>query len=198
MRQSTILATLGLCLTLIGCASTSVDTSGAALKEPLCQAGAEKLSVLVFWGPIWRPDQKEPARREAAALRGIQDFFANSGCMANADIRRLMGERSAEVPADAQLLALASAAKPPADRVLVIVVRELGPTLRIGIPVLVQGTTEVVVEVRVLNARTGDATANLRTHWQNGGTFVIKGVKTLEHDMSAALRAALISTDIPQ
>jgi len=32
--------------------------------------------------------------------------------------------------------------------------------------------------------------------WQNGGTFVIKGVQTLEQDMSAALRAALMSADV--
>ena len=117
--------------------------------------------------------------------------------MVDADIRRLKGERSAQVPADAQLLALAAAATPPADRMLVIVVRELGPTLRIGIPVLVQGATEAVIEVRVLDARTGDTMANFRSHWQNGGRFVIKGVKTLEQDMSAALRAALISADVP-
>ena len=182
----------------MACASTRVDTTGAALKQALCPVDAQKLSVLVFWGPQWRADQKEPSRREAAAQRGIQDFFANSGCMAGADIRRLDGERSAQVPADSQLLALAAAATPPADRVLVIVVRELGPTLVVGIPVLVQGTTEVVMEVRVLNARTGDSMANLRTHWQNGGTFVVKGVQTLDQDMSAALRAALMSADVSQ
>jgi hypothetical protein len=35
--------------------------------------------------------------------------------------------------------------------------------------------------------------ADVRTHWQNGGTFIIKGVKTLEEDMSAALRSTLMS-----
>jgi len=35
--------------------------------------------------------------------------------------------------------------------------------------------------------------ANVRTHWQNGGTFVVKGVKTLDQDMSAALRTTLMS-----
>ena len=36
--------------------------------------------------------------------------------------------------------------------------------------------------------------ANTRTFWRNGGTFVIKGVKTLDQDMSAALSATLMST----
>jgi hypothetical protein len=76
---------------------------------------------------------------------------------------------------------------------VLIVVRELGPKLVIGIPALVEGGTEVVVDVRVLNARTSESMADVRTHWQNGGTFIIKGVKTLEEDMSAALRSTLMS-----
>jgi hypothetical protein len=159
----------------------------------LCEASAGKLSALVYWGPQWRPDQKEPPLREAAALRGIQDFFANSRCVANADIRRLPSEAAATVPSDEQLLRLAAAVSPAADRVVLIVVRELGPKLLIGIPVLVEGGTEVVIDVRVLDLHTSESLADVRTHWKNGGMFVVKGVKTLDQDMSAALRATLIS-----
>jgi hypothetical protein len=181
-----------LCVALLGCASTKVETTGSALREPLCQAGTGKLSALVYWGPRWRPDQKEPALREAAAQRGIEDFFAGASCIASVDIRRLPGEGLAEVPSDAQLLGSATKATPAADRVLVIVVRELGPVLRIGLPVLVEGGTEVVLEVRILDVRTATSMANARTHWQNGGTFVVKGVQSLEQDMSAALGAVLM------
>jgi hypothetical protein len=188
------LAAALVCAALAGCAATTkVETTGAALNEPLCRAGGEKLFALVFWGPQWRPDQKEPPAREAAALRGIQAFFAGSSCLALADLRRLPGERSSEVPSDAELLRLASSAAPLPDRVVLIVVRELGPKLVIGIPALVEGGTEVVVDVRVLNARTSESMADVRTHWQNGGTFIIKGVRTLEEDMSAALRSTLMS-----
>jgi hypothetical protein len=191
MSRSHILAVF-IWAALFGCASTKVETSGSGLKEPLCQAGAERLSVLAYWGPQWRPDQKQPPLREAAALRGIQDFFASSNCVASVHIRRLPAEASTNVPSDEQLLRLASAAIPAPDRVLLIVVRELGPKLLVGIPVLVEGGTEVVVDVRVLNARTSEPLAKVRTHWQNGGTFVIKGVKTLDQDMSAALRVTLM------
>jgi hypothetical protein len=34
--------------------------------------------------------------------------------------------------------------------------------------------------------------ANTQTLWRNGGTLVIKGVTTLDHDMSAALTATLL------
>src|SRR5262245_13275563 len=177
-----------LCAALLGCASTKVETSGSAMREPLCQAGAEKLAALVYWGPRWRPDQKEPALREAAAERGIEQFFAGLPCVALMDIRRMpLGD----IPSDAELLRLAGGAPPP-DRVVAIVVRELGPVLKIGLPVLVEGGTEVVLEVRILDVRNAASMANVRTHWQNGGTFVVKGVKTLEQDMSAALAAVLM------
>jgi hypothetical protein len=55
MSYSHILAIFCSCAALFGCASTKVETSGSGLKEPLCQAGAERLSVLAYWGPQWRP-----------------------------------------------------------------------------------------------------------------------------------------------
>lgn len=180
-----------LLVVLPGCASTKVDTTGATLQVPFCSAGAGKLSALVYWGPRWRPDQKAPERREAAALRGIESFFSDSACVARFDVQRLPGERMAEVPSDEALLKLAAAASPRPDKVLVIVVRELGPILRIGIPSIVEGATEVLLELRLLDVPTSSAQANVRTHWWNGGTFVVKGVGSLERDMSAALTAAL-------
>ncbi len=190
-RERAILAT-ALVVIVSGCASTRVETTGATMYEPFCSEGSGKLSALVYWGPQWRTDQKEPERREAAALRGIESFFADSACVAGFEVRRLPGERTAEVPSDDALLKLASAASPMADKVLVIVVRELGPILRIGIPSIVEGGTEVVLELRLLDVPSSSAQANVRTHWWNGGTFVVRGVGSLERDMSAALAAALM------
>jgi hypothetical protein len=192
MRHSKFLAGLSLCIGLFGCASTKVETSGAAPKWPLCQADGEQLSALALWGPAWRTDQKDVPHREAAAQRGIEHFFDQSGCFSKVEIRRLPGDRSAFAPADLEILELARANKPTPDRLVVITVRELGPVVRLfGSPALVEGGTEVVLELKVLNVRTGESMANLHTHWQNGGALVIKGVKTLEQDMSAALQAAL-------
>jgi hypothetical protein len=146
---------------------------------------------LVLWSPQWRPDQKEPVRREAAALRGIQNFFVNSRCVNNVDIRRLPNEHSIEAPSDDQLLRLATATAPVPDIVYFITVRELGPKLLIGIPAIIEGGTEVVIDVRVLNVQKSESMASVRTRWQNGGKFVIKGVGTLDQDMSAALRTTL-------
>ena len=182
---------------LTGCASTKVETTGATLQEPLCKRDGRKAAALVYWGPQWRPDQKEPERRETAALRGIESFLASSECLARFDVRRLPGASTAQVPPDGALLKQASAAV-RADKVLVIVVRELGPILRIGIPSIVEGATEVVLELRLLDVPTSTAQANVRTHWWNGGTFVIKGVGSLERDMYAALSAALTPAIAPR
>ena len=192
MNHPKLIVCLGLCIGLAGCASTKVETSGAVAKQPLCQASGEQLSGLVLWGPAWRADQKDVALREAAAQRGLEQFFAQSGCFSKVDVRRLAGDSSVIAPSDAQVLALAAASTLTPDRALVVKVRELGPVVRVlSSPALVEGGTEVVLEVRALNVRTGEPLANHRTHWRNGGAFVIKGVQTLEQDMGAALQAAL-------
>ena len=177
------LAALSLAATgsLLGCASTTVEITGDALKQPICQPGSVPLTAAVLWTTRWRPDQKEPALREAAALRGIEEFTGKTSCLSITRIERL-----AEPTDDGELRRLAGSP----DRIVLIVVRELGPKLTIGIPAIVEGGTEVVVDVRVL--RSSEALASSQTHWWNGGTFVIKGVKSLDHDMSEALTSTLL------
>ena len=159
-----------LCLALAGCASTKVDISGSADRPP-CRPD---LSTLVLWTAKWRPDQKDIPERETAAWHGIQKFFIGSSCFGTAEIRS-----STALPSDTAAF----------GRVIAITVRELGPVVRIGLPSLVEGGTEVVIEIKVFDGRTREPLADLRTHWQNGGAFVIKGVGTLEQDMTAALVA---------
>ena len=177
---------------LAGCASTTVNTTGSPLKEPLCQAGKRPIPTLVYWGTKWRPDQKEPQLREAAALRGIQDFLSWSGCLSVVALNRLTTEQM--LAPNEELIRSASSSNPKPERVLLVVVRELGPRLLIGIPVVVEGGTEVLIDVRVLNATTSEVLATTQTTWRNGGPFVIKGVKTLDQDMSAALAVTLIGS----
>ncbi|QSA96512.1 hypothetical protein [Methylococcus sp. EFPC2] len=174
---------------LVGCASTKIETTGSAIREPLCKAGAQALTTVVYWSPQWRPDQKEPPLREAAALRGIEDFLGRTSFLAVAGINRWPAQDP--LPSDEGLIRLVAAATPKPERLVFVVVRELGPRLTIGIPVIVEGGTEVLIDVRVLNTQNSESLANTRTFWRNGGAFVIKGVKTLDQDMSAALSATL-------
>ncbi|WP_428420585.1 hypothetical protein [Methylibium sp.] len=190
IKRILALATLAAFSVLAGCASTKVETTGTPLREPLCQVGAPALTTVVYWGPQWRPDQKEPPLREAAALRGIEDFLAHTSCLSVTGVHRLpAGEAQ---PTDEDLLRLASTSPLRPERAVLIVVRELGPRLAVGMPVIVEGGTEVLIDVHVLDPRTSASLANTRTSWRNGGIFVIKGVKSLDQDMSAALSATLM------
>ena len=185
-----ILAVLVALTFMTGCASTKVETTGTQPQQPLCRVGEPAVSTLVYWGSQWRPDQKEPQLREAAALRGIEDFFNRAGCIAIAGIHRLPEEKP--LPTNEALVRLASNSTPVPERVVLIVVRELGPRITIGIPKIVEAGTEVLIDIRVLNPTTKKSLTNTQTRWRNGGTFVIKGVKTLDQDMSAALKAVLM------
>lgn len=177
---------------LSGCASTTVESTGQTMQAPLCGSAAApaSASVAVLWGPSWRPDQKEPPLREAAALRGIQQFFATQRCLTDVAIARIDIPAQGEL-SDAALLDKAKALTPHADKAVLIVVRELGPLLRIGLPTLVEGGTEVVIEVRVVDAARQASLAQVQTHWHKGGPFYIQGVKTLDQDMQAALASVL-------
>ena len=192
-RRLRLLLLAAACATVLGCASTKVQTSGRALRAPLCEPSKPKLSALVLWGPRWRADQKEPQLREASALRGIVEFFDSTGCLSDVDVRRYADDSAAPVPTDEQLLRTAADAKPQPDRVVLVVVRELGPRLEFGIPTIMEGSTEVVLDIRVLDAKSATMLADVRTKWRNGGTFVVRGVGSLDHDMSSALRAALMA-----
>ena len=190
VRHAIAAATAAVLLVLPGCASTTVEVTGSPLKAPLCTVGAQALSTVVYWSPQWRPDQKEPVLREAAALRGIEDFLHRTSCVAVAGLHRLPSGEAA--PSDAELMRSATSASPVTERVVLIVVRELGPRITIGIPVIVEGGTEVLIDVQVLDPPHSTSLANVRTLWRNGGSFVVKGVNTLDQDMSAALSATLM------
>jgi hypothetical protein len=192
MRFAQFFISLSLCFAIVGCASTKVETSGLVPKLPLCQAQDERITALVLWQPQWRPDQKEVRLREGAARRGIEQFFMESGCYSKADVFRPLAQDTAGAISDEEALRLAANHPSTPSRVIVITVRELGPIVKLfGSPALVEGGTEVVLELRALDVTNGNILANFRSHWQNGGAWVIKGVASLEQDMRAALTVAL-------
>jgi len=192
MKPTAVATALCIATSLVGCASTKFETAGDAPAQSLCQSKGESLSSLVLWGPVWRPNQKDVPLREEAALRGIEDFAAHARCFEAVTILRLEGGRVAEIPTDEQVRAFAAAEGKMPDRVLVITVHELGPVIQILGPVAAfGGGTEVVLGLQARDPRSGKPIARLRTHWHNGGSFVLKGTKTLAQDMRSALVAAL-------
>lgn len=176
-------------LWLGACANTQVRSAGQMPQAPLCQDTGESVSAVIIWGTQWRPDQKEPAAREAAARRGIETFFEQSRCFASVQV--LKKRDDGDLTLD-DLSALARKAQPPASRVLTVTVRELGPVLKVFDSLaLLEGGTEVVFDLRSFDVASGRLTSDFEAHWQRGGPWVVKGVGSLDADMRAALAAAL-------
>ena len=183
MPRSLLLPIAALLLAVGGCASTTTSQLSPSPQEPVC---APSTTALIWWRPRWRADQKDAVAREAAAAAGIGQFFKNSGCFDSASLERLP-QRSDE---SAQAAAAAQATKRN-GKVVLIRVRELGPTVKIGAsPALVEGGTEVVLDVsEFIPGRPTPRTFTVQ--WRNGGPGVLKGVASLPQDMQAALAAGL-------
>jgi hypothetical protein len=181
------------CLVLLAvlsaCASTSVEFFGDAPKAPLCPGQAEGGRALVLWGTQWRPNQKDIALREAAAEQGLEEYFAQSRCYSKPSVRRV---DVAEPITAEQAKRLANASDTQVTRVLVIAVRELGPIVKLlSSAALIEGGTEVLLSVSLLELREPSRRQDFVVHWKNAGPGVVRGVATLPQDMRAALAAGL-------
>lgn len=166
------------CATLIGCATTTVGVAPSP-QTPVCDSGA---SALVLWVPQWRPDQKDVPEREAAAETGLKEFLQSSGCFARFELRRLPSMTTAAVAAEV------APANGQFDKVIAITLRELGPVIKLlSSPALIDGWTEVILQVATYMSPGEVQTRVFTVRWQNGGPGVIKGVATLPQDMQAAL-----------
>jgi hypothetical protein len=182
--------------TLVACASTTVEFSGAEPKTRLCQVPSRTGNALVLWGPQWRADQKDVPLREAAAEQGVKEYFAQSKCFPNAEIRR--AAVGAPLTTE-QLKQLALGGERKAERVVVIVVRELGTIVKLlSSAAFVEGGTEVVLNVSSYEVSESAGPTEFVVRWRNGGPGVIKGTATLPQDMRAALAAAFEQSASPK
>lgn len=179
MHRLSVAALALVVLVLFGCAATTSVRLTPAPQRPVCDGSA---NVAVLWATRWRADQKDVSAREAAAAQGIARFFDESGCFKSIALRRVTSPAEGVVGDGAG----------GQGKLLFITVRELGPVLRIGSAAgLVEGGTEVVLDVAEHAAPATQATRQFTVHWQNGGAGVIKGVGSLPRDMEAALAAGL-------
>ena len=164
---------------LCGCAATTTVATTPAGQAPVCQPES-KLKAAVLWQTRWRADQKDVPEREAAAARGIADFFADAACFPTVTVARAdAGYREFTVP-------------PGSDMLLVLRVRELGPTVKLlSSAPLIEGGTEVTVDVARYVPGGNAPDRQFSIHWRSGGPGVVKGVQSLPADLAAALRAGL-------
>ncbi len=182
MHYSQFILCASLLLAIGGCASTTTIKVSPSPQAPICEASK---TALVLWRTQWRVDQKDVLERETASAAGIGQFFKSSGCFKSASAERL------PQLSDEQARQTAGAAVNQSAKVVLVSVRELGPTVKIGSSIaLVEGGTEVVLDVSEFVS--GKATPRtFSVQWNSGGPGVLKGVASLPQDMQAALAAAL-------
>ena len=124
-------------------------------------------------------------RQRSRGGRRLGQFFESSGCFKSAALQRLAQN------ADEFAQAAAAEAANHHPKVVLITVRELGPTVKIGASLaLVEGGTEVVFDVSEFSPQS-PWPRQFTVQWRDGGPGVIKGVAGLKHDMRAALAAGL-------
>ena len=182
MPHPLLLWLAALLLAISGCASTTTSLLIPSPQAPVCRGTAK---AKIIWVTNWRLDQKDTSAREAAASEGISQFFERSACFLSASVHRLPQYSAASVQA-----AVADAAT-RYEKVVMLVVRELGPTLKLGASLaLVEGGTEVVFEVSEYMP-VGPEPRTFSVQWRSGGPGVVKGVATLPQDMQAALASGL-------
>ena len=182
-------------LTLGSCATTQVTSHVVGNRHPLCQAQASPQTALSLWGTAWRDNQKDIALREIMASRGIAEYFNTSSRFSKVEVLKLAAGREAVGLSDSETLKFAISTGRQYGNVILVRVEELGPLLIIHpSPILWEGGTEVVLRIRVLNVNTSALETDITIHWKNSGAFVLKGTKTLEQDIQAALASVFGET----
>lgn len=178
-----------------GCAATQVTTHAVGNTMSSTSAMATKQTALILWGTAWRTNQKEVALREGMAGRGITQYFSTAPCFSKVEILKSAAGREAVGMSDVEALNFAAAAGKEYGLIILVRVEELGPLIMIHpSPVLWEGGTEVALRVRVLNTRTAALETDTAIHWRNSGPFVLKGTRTLEQDIQAALASVFRPT----
>ncbi len=138
------------------------------------------------------PEQKDVPKREAAAEAGLKEFLQTSGCFANSALHRLQSINPSTVAAEV------ASANGGFNKVVTIMLHELGPVIKLlSSLALVEGGTEVVLQVAEYIPPGEVQTRAFIVHWQNGEPGVIKGVGSLPQDMQAALVVGL-QPNMPQ
>ena len=189
-RLLSFCSALLLTFALGGCTSTTVVQYHAGESRPVCQEDDNISPVLILWGAAWRKDQHHRAEREAAAERGIRQYFARGDCFRHASIAGQAMGRSPLTLSDIDMIRWARGQTAPFSTVIQVRVEELDVRTQVQ-PSLVLWESDSLVQlrVRVLDMPSMRLQIDRTVHWKNGGGYAVRNTSTLSDDLSAALAA---------
>lgn len=125
MTRFALSALAVLSLAVGGCASTTTSQISPSPQEPVCAASTTTNADPVAAKVARRPRRTHPTEKPQRPS-GFGQFFESSGCFKSAALQRLAQN------ADDFALAAAAEAANRQPKVVLITVRELGPTVKIG------------------------------------------------------------------
>jgi len=166
---------LATCVAMIlsGCAATQVNKYQAAGQGSLCN---EKNlgTVAVLPEAAWRPNQKEPQKREKMALEELKKVFRSIPCGSTSSPGGVKEFSNWSSKPEAELLA--QFAKTGVDTIIILRLEELTPNLHFtfSLPFLWGGSNEVDFRIRALSTRTGAVLNDMRIKRVTGGAFNIR------------------------
>lgn len=175
------LLAITLAMTASACASGPPGAESLAAEAPLCASGVQLGKVVVAPLTRWRPDQKEPAVREAIAQRAIAAVLPATPCATSVRILPVAANAQADV-------ALATAKSEGASTLVLVRIDELGPVMTVSFPALWSTWSDVKFTLEAVDVKTGASLRSIPHHRQKGGAFESRGLEPLQGEMEQALR----------
>jgi hypothetical protein len=154
--------------------STEIREEVATGAPPLCANAPSLGTVAVVAETRWRPDQKEPAIREAMAARAIARAFAALPC--------------GQVVAIAKIGPAPQPSAVAADTLVRVRIEELGPLVTLSLPVLWRIDSGAKLRLTATTAASAATLLDVAHHRTVGGPFSIRPASKVEGVLEDALR----------
>lgn len=177
-----------LLLAVSACATAPPGAEIVPAQAEVCAPGVSLGKTVIAPLTRWRPDQKEPAVREAIATKAIAAVAPAISCASSTRVAPITADSTAASVAAAQ-----AAQAESASTLLVVRIDELGPITILSFPALWSTWSDVKFTLDVVDVVTGKVLRSIPHHRQKGGAFDVRGLDPLQGEMEAALKDVILS-----
>jgi len=193
MRLSFLVFSLFLYISLSGCAATRTSVYSTSKNTTICNKHStpDLGNIIVLPEVAWRPDQKEPEKRNAMFMGELQKVFTRIPCGTIIPKETLQNISSWSSIPDSTLRSTFSAKG--ADTIILIRIEELTPRLEFtfSIPFLWSGKSEADFRIKVISVKSGKTLNDMRVKRVTGGPFNIRPAEWSKTELYEALRSII-------